>query len=91
MRRSREWVQSVWHPTPSPNSLPVHIDGLDPKGPQGLDYPEILVRPGVAPSGVEPDPLAIPPGIQPGYPSCLISWTCDPLGAFWEGLGRQGV
>ena len=44
----------------SPNRLPVHDDRADPKRPQGVDYPRMLVRPVVASTGVEPDPVAVP-------------------------------
>jgi hypothetical protein len=74
---------------PSPDRFPVHEDAADPKQPQRIDYPRILGGPIVASARVEPDPIALTSGHQ-SVAVVLDSWThADPLGAFWQGLGRQ--
>jgi hypothetical protein len=73
-----------------PNRLPVHDDGADPKGSQGHDCPRILGGPIVASTDVQPDPVAVPPSNEPVSVVLDFVGHADPLGAFWEGQGRQG-
>ena len=40
--------------------------------------------------GCRADPVAVPPGDQPVAVVLDLGTHAEPLGAFWEGLGRQG-
>jgi hypothetical protein len=66
----------------TPHGFPVHDDGADPKGLERLDYPRILAAPVVAPTSVEPDPIAVPTGNQSVAVVLDFVDPCRPAGPF---------